>query len=629
MATGRYVYTRLSEPREIRLLKLRPASSLDEPDLSVDLVHIPLDSAPPFNALSYAWGEPLPRTEIRCSGRAAEIGPNLYSALRHLRLLNTGGQDNWLWADALCINQDDNAEREAQVRIMGDIYTAATFTVIWLGDEDERIRRAFRWLGRFADIFETLNVSGPLDTPHEQALAARFSADNNLEARVILRKAFGDKTSQARAFRDIWEMLRQPWFMRKWVIQESANSRRHGLVFLVGEVVKPWWELDYWLSFLEWSYYTYFQFLDSYPSRPEGGEEGCNSPWVVWRRAHVLTRIGSKEAPLLHLLAHTMLFKCTKPQDHVIALLGIASDSSAYKDLIDYNCSAEDLYRRVACACLSNSRDLRIIWAYHPTIPVDRRLSSSWIPDIPRLASLAIASTFTQSPKILANASGGTELEAAASGNSLQIRGRVIDSVEQLETNMSELANLAPAHALHSAENHKWLVGRLDYWLDECQTIAESAGVDDFGLRDAILVESFLGDLVPDSGEIAKGGFFTFRQYLKACLAAEDEDAYSEILHKTAWEDRNSTDSIESYLGRMLYRRFGLTRDGKIGWMPLVAEEGDHICVFDGMEFPYAIRPKEGPGGKYMLVGECYISGLMNGEAMEMPGIESVTITLE
>lgn len=30
-----------------------------------------------------------------------------------------------------------------------------------------------------------------------------------------------------------------------------------------------------------------------------------------------------------------------------------------------------------------------------------------------------------------------------------------------------------------------------------------------------------------------------------------------------------------------------------------------------------------------MLVGECYISGLMNGEAMEMPGVESVTITLE
>lgn len=79
----------------------------------------------------------------------------------------------------------------------------------------------------------------------------------------------------------------------------------------------------------------------------------------------------------------------------------------------------------------------------------------------------------------------------------------------------------------------------------------------------------------------------------------------------------------------MFYRRFGRTRDGKIGWMPLVAEEGDQTCVFDGMEFPYAIRQKERPGGKYMLVGECYISTLMNGEAMEMPGVESVIINLE
>lgn len=63
--------------------------------------------------------------------------------------------------------------------------------------------------------------------------------------------------------------------------------------------------------------------------------------------------------------------------------------------------------------------------------------------------------------------------------------------------------------------------------------------------------------------------------------------------------------------------------------MPLVAEEGDQICVFDGMEYPYAIRTKEGSGGKYMLVGECYISDLMNGEAMEMPGVESGIIILE
>lgn len=629
MASEKYVYTRLSEPRQIRLLKLHPASSPDDPELSVHLVSTLLDTAPRFNDLSYVWGDPFPRKEIRCSGRVVEIGPSLHSALRHLRIRNTGGQDNWLWADALCINQDDNAEREGQVRIMGDIYNAATFTVIWLGNEDEHIRTAFCWLERFSDAFETLNISGPGSAEQEQILTARLSAGNNLEARAILRNAFGNQTGQTKAFRDIWKMLRHPWFTRKWVIQESVKSQSHGLLFLAGEVWMTWWKLSRWLTFLEWSYYSHTQFVGAYSWRLEDGEYEGNSHWVVLRRARLLTSTGIEETPLFHLLAHTIMFKCTNPHDHIIALLGIASDSSVYKDLIDYNSSAEDLYRRVVCACLRNSRDLRIAWSLHPTIPIDRRLSSSWIPNIQDLVSDSIASGFTQSLKRLANACGSTKIEATPTGNILRIRGRVIDSIERLGANISDVSEFAPIHARRSAENRKWVLGRVDDWFEECRTIAESASVDNLGLRDAILIENFLEDLIPGSGEITKKGFFKFQRYLKKCLAAEDEADYLQILHNTALELRELIYAFESYLGRMFYRRMGCTRDRRIGWMPLVAEEGDHICVFDGLEFPYAIRQKEGPGGKYMLVGECYISKLMDGEALEMPDVESVIITLE
>lgn len=629
MTSKKYVYTRLSEPRQIRLLRLHPASSPDDPELSVDLVTTLLDAAPPFNALSYAWGDPLPRNEICCSGRAVDIGPSLYGALRYLRTLNTGIQDNWLWADALCINQDDNAEREAQVRIMGDIYSAATFTVIWLGDEDEHIRGAFSRLERFSDVFEALNISGPGDTEQQQILEARLSAKNNLEARSILKNAFGDTLSQTKAFRDIWKMLRHPWFMRKWVIQESVKSQSHGLLFLAGDVWMTWWKLSRWLVFLEWNFYSHSQFIGTYSWSLEDGEYEGNSHWVVMRRARILTSSGIEEAPLFHLLAHTIMFKCTNPHDHIIALLGIASDSSVYKDLINYNTSAEDLYRRSICACLSNSRDLRIAWSFHPTIPITRRLSSSWIPNLHELASDSIASGFTQSPERLANACGSTQIEASSTGNSLRIRGRVIDTIERLGTNMSDVAEFAPIHARRSAEDRKWVLGRVDCWLEECRSIAEAAGVDELGLRDAILFENFLEDLIPGSGPTAEKGFFTFQQYLKTCLTSEDEAAYLKTLHNTALELRELIYVVESYLGRMFYRRVGCTRDRKIGWMPLVAEEGDHICVFDGMELPYAIRQKEGPGGKYMLVGECYISSLMDGEAMGMPDVELVVIILD
>jgi hypothetical protein len=64
-----------------------------------------------------------------------------------------------------------------------------------------------------------------------------------------------------------------------------------------------------------------------------------------------------------------------------------------------------------------------------------------------------------------------------------------------------------------------------------------------------------------------------------------------------------------------------------LGWLPLLAERGDRICVFDGMELPYAIRPAS--QGRYFLIGECIIPGIMMGEAMDLPGVESELIILE
>lgn len=55
-----------------------------------------------------------------------------------------------IWADAVCINQQDLDERSSQVGVMGDIYKAAKDCQIWLGTvneikywPDERVVSAF------------------------------------------------------------------------------------------------------------------------------------------------------------------------------------------------------------------------------------------------------------------------------------------------------------------------------------------------------------------------------------------------------------------------------------------------------------------------------------------------------
>ncbi|KAJ0335971.1 hypothetical protein COL154_013373 [Colletotrichum chrysophilum] len=138
-----YQYSPLAPNRQIRLLKLCAGTETEK--LTGELVHVFLDEKPFFTALSYAWGEMQPRKTIFCSNLKMEIGPSLYSALRHLR---QPARDTFLWADALCINQQDISERSQQVRMMGDIYAAAFVTVIWLGEESSDVKMAFGWLRR-------------------------------------------------------------------------------------------------------------------------------------------------------------------------------------------------------------------------------------------------------------------------------------------------------------------------------------------------------------------------------------------------------------------------------------------------------------------------------------------------
>ncbi|KAJ4360961.1 uncharacterized protein N0V89_001530 [Didymosphaeria variabile] len=53
---------------------------------------------------------------------------------------------------------------------------------------------------------------------------------------------------------------------------------------------------------------------------------------------------------------------------------------------------------------------------------------------------------------------------------------------------------------------------------------------------------------------------------------------------------------------------------------------GDRICILQGGRVPYLLRPQT--DGTYVLVGECWVQGLMHGEALELPGYKTETIVL-
>ena len=115
--------------RSIRTLQLLPGRWLDPINCTVHTVS--LDDNPPFDALSYVWGDPTDTLPIQVGSSPFHATKNLIAALRRLR---SSVETRTLWVDAICINQADKQEKMEQVKMMAEIYKAATSVRIFLGE---------------------------------------------------------------------------------------------------------------------------------------------------------------------------------------------------------------------------------------------------------------------------------------------------------------------------------------------------------------------------------------------------------------------------------------------------------------------------------------------------------------
>ena len=84
--------------------------------------------------------------------------------------------------------------------------------------------------------------------------------------------------------------------------------------------------------------------------------------------------------------------------------------------------------------------------------------------------------------------------------------------------------------------------------------------------------------------------------------------------------------AIESVVGTILNgKRLFVSEKGYIGWGPETTQEGDRVVVLNGGEMPFIVRELEAPSPgstekdalACTLVGESYVHGLMNGQALK------------
>jgi len=117
MASGK-VYSEIKldlTTQSVRLAKIIYSNRQDGSYIQLKLQTFLLSSSPPYNALSYVWGLPSPCRTIMVNGERLRIRENLWYFLWQASIPEGC---EYLWIDALCINQDDTSERNHQVRMM-------------------------------------------------------------------------------------------------------------------------------------------------------------------------------------------------------------------------------------------------------------------------------------------------------------------------------------------------------------------------------------------------------------------------------------------------------------------------------------------------------------------------------
>ncbi|KXS93518.1 hypothetical protein AC578_1445 [Pseudocercospora eumusae] len=279
--------------------------------------HAAQSASPAFNALSYTWGSWDDHQHITLQGQAGfPVTKNLYNALRRIR---SAAGTYRLWVDALCINQHDITERNAQVRSMGIIYSIAWDVFIWLGDvEDSSIQDR-----------------------------------SKLSAREL-------RASLATMLHEVVATATPSWWTRSWVLQEFLMARQDPVVYFgdhemrwtemvgLGKKVKEDRELS-WKGIREG-----MREGDKSEERPI---ERVGTPFFAFSSAKYMANNGDL-ASLGWAWAQT---QSTDPRDKVYALLGLLDKRESDLITVDYNIELGRLYMEATYASIAANENLHIL----------------------------------------------------------------------------------------------------------------------------------------------------------------------------------------------------------------------------------------------------------------------------
>ena len=459
----------------------------------------------------------------------------------------------FLWIDQICINQRSPSERAHQVRLMSRIFESANETIIWLGREDEDTEHAFQRIQYFAGI--------PEDTVD---ILSAGTMSYPLDRALI--------EGHGKALREI---LRRSWFSRLWALQEAVLSSSPK--FLCGTKSASW--DDFVTAVRNLGFVFEFDFNNTLPT------------------IDVLRRKRDEGCPitLLNLLVETHLaFDCADPRDKVYALLSMQSSLPGLH--IDYTADIEDVYISVAQALIGSSGSLELLGAVDSTDMLHlpgKSVLPSWVPDWRDTSWVDPFLEHFQACKDFVSFR-----HAEVTTTSLKVEGRIIDWVHHVERpdDVDVLTKASQSPAVAQAYLRA-IPNKIYHGIPETNYILPVR-------FEALIVRTILaGHYTPYGGPLA-------------LITWTNEERIWKLLNGIGMSEKDEQDakSLWYEVTRTCHRRTILAlEEHSIALGPPNTEAGDVICILHGSKVPLVLRHQD---DKWRLIGQCYVDGVMFGEAV-------------
>ena len=670
----------------IRLLTILPSAS-DSKCIRALLHWHPISNTPSYTAISYSWLPTHkivvdnvwtdPENTILVDNVSTNVTRSAYTALRALR---SRIRPRTVWIDAICIDQNSDADKDRQIPLMPHIYAQADSVAIWLG---------------------------PSKTAHlATALVDRLWIVNRMN-RIDPQFKYEIDVEAARALK---RMLRRAWFGRTWVVQEAVRARDGKLVVHYGSARLDWTRLSWFMQCLSRDQ-ALLRLLNERIGYAGLGVQAVMALGNVGLiRRFSLLKGGDPSLSLLFYLLQmfrsTCRFACKEPEDRIFALLGLREGpSTIFKLEPEYRKDLRRLYEAVVAHLLETSPLAnRLDFLSHAGMDYSNNTPGlpSWVPDWS-------ASPLTQplfgtdgSSELMASSKAGQLLDDTAAMASVvhtkqnqtyeQLYKSSLDRGAQVKEDILALyfdatKGMEPyAKVLEGSvlEVQAHILGRMTT-VGSCYRVPQSQGnqleittlaewvrlafkgaMDDaarsFGSGTASMnpaghpetAQAARGEVIRRFAEVLCAGVsngqidYTFTsapQRRDAKFAKLTELMFNIIdMHERLATQTNGTpltddnkafgnsvlqDTLKAGVGLRNYeeivrqtctrKRFGVTEYGRMGLFPGSLKEGDEVVLVAGAKVPFVLREiGRGENGTrcFKLVGPAFVEGVMYGEGL-------------